>query len=184
MTSSVSAAKLDQRAGQHRHLRDSVLGHQPRRDHGARRGRPPADLREHALDDLPCEISRENFTGHPGPPARHILRVYDGKAGTIRSIGRSTDRRRAADRVPDGDDPHALRRDGGVPFGRRRPVLDRVAVAPRQSQFDLLLGVGGAQPMPTSASCRTDNVSRWNPNRFVRTPARRIDVLLDTRRLK
>ena len=135
------------------------------------------------LDGLPCEITGKPFFGTQAHLLDTVVKVYRGKVWhypLYRSLY-DNERRRLTDflmgtiRIP-YDEMGAFRSGGeGLSWIEslfREQDLTKIFCSEWCCAAHTAIGI-----------FRTDNVSRWNPNRFVRTE-RRQGILLKPRRMK
>lgn len=136
-----------------------------------------------SLENLPCEIKHENFTGTQAHLLDDILRVYDGKAyhyPLYRPLYPNEDERLTAflmETIHIPYDAMGALRSAGV-------GLSFVESLFREQD---LASIFCSELVAAAYACvglwATDNVSRWNPNRLVRH-LRRAGILLKPRRIK
>jgi hypothetical protein len=136
-----------------------------------------------SLENLPCEIAHENFTGTQAHLLDDILRVYDGKAWhypLYRSLYPNEDERlteflTGTIHVP-YDEMGAFRSAGvGLSWIESLFHPSNLHTIFCSEWVAAAYAVTGLHP--------TDNVSRWNPNRLCRN-LRWHEILCRPRRLK
>jgi len=135
------------------------------------------------LDGLPCEITDEVFLGTQAHQLEHVVQAYKGKVWhypVYRPLYASEDERLTdllMSTIHTPYDELGAFRSAGVGLSWIESLLHR----------DNLNSIFCSEYCCAAHTCigifRTDNVSRWSPNRFVRTE-RRIGVLRAPERLK
>ena len=135
------------------------------------------------LDDLPCEITGEVFHGTQAHELEHVVRVYKGKVWhypLFRSLYRAEDERLTEFLMGTLHTPYdqmGAMRSAGVGLSWVESLLHH------DNLNSIFCSEWCCAAHTYIGVFRTDNVSRWNPNRFVRTE-RRIHVLRNPVRLK
>lgn len=136
-----------------------------------------------SLENLPCEISHENFTGTQAHLLDDILRVYDGKAyhyPLYRSLYPNEDERLTAflmETIGIPYDAMGAFRSAGVGLSWIESFLHP------SNLHTIFCSEWVAAAYAVTGLHATDNVSRWNPNRLCRN-LRWHGILCKPRRLK
>ena len=135
------------------------------------------------LDDLPCEITGEVFLGTQAHQLEHVVSVYKGKVWhypLYRPLYATEDERLTEFLMSTIHTPYdklGAFRSAGVGLSWIESLLHR------DNLNSIFCSEWCCAAHTYIGVFRTDNVSRWNPNRFVRTE-RRIHVLRAPGRLK
>ena len=136
-----------------------------------------------SLEDLPCEISHENFTGTQAHKLEDILRVYKGKAyhyPLYRPLYPSEDERLTEFLMETIHVPY----DAMGAFRSAGVGLSWVESLFHPSNLHMIFcSEWVAAAFAITGLHATDNVGRWNPNRLCRHLRRR-EILCKPRRLK
>jgi len=136
-----------------------------------------------SLENLPCEISHENFTGTQAHLLDDILRVYDGKAyhyPLYRSLYPTEDERLTEfliDTLGTPYDAMGAFRSAGVGLSWIESLFHP------SNLHTIFCSEWVAAAYAVTGLHATDNVSRWNPNRLRRN-LRWHGILCKPRRLK
>ena len=136
-----------------------------------------------SLENLPCEISHENFTGTQAHLLDDILRVYDGKAWhypLYRSLYASEDERLTEflmETIHVPYDAMGAFRSAGVGLSWIESLFHP------SNLHSIFCSEWIAAAYAVTGLHATDNVGRWSPNRLCRHLRRR-EILCKPRRLK
>lgn len=135
------------------------------------------------LDDLPCEITGEVFWGTQAHQLEHVVNIYKGKVWhypLYRSLYPNEDSRLTEFLMGTLHTPYdqlGAIRTAGVGLSWIESLLHR------DNLNSIFCSEWCAAAHATLGILRTDNVSRWSPNRLVRVE-RREKILRKPRRLK
>ena len=136
-----------------------------------------------SLENLPCEIRHENFTGTQAHLLDDILRVYDGKAWQYPLY-------RALYPSEEGRLTEFLMETIGTPYDAMGALRSAgIGLSFVESLFhpsdlhSIFCSEWLAAAYATIGLYATDNVSRWNPNRLIRRLRHR-EILCKPTRLK
>jgi len=135
------------------------------------------------LDDLPCEIMGEVFLGTQAHQLEHVVNIYKGKVWhypLYRALYPDEDSRLTEFLMGTIGTPYdklGAIRTAGVGLSWIESLLHR------DNLNSIFCSEWCAAGHTTLGVLRTDNVSRWNPNRLVRVE-RRKEILRKPRRLK
>jgi hypothetical protein len=136
-----------------------------------------------SLDNLPCEISHENFTGTQAHLLDDILRVYDGKAWhypLYRSLYEYEDKRLTEFLMATIHTPYDAMgafRSAGVGLSWVESLFHPANL------HSIFCSEWVAAAYADIGIVPTANAARWNPNHLVRR-LRGAEILLNPRRLK
>jgi len=135
------------------------------------------------LDGLPCEITKGHFNGTQAHSLDAVVKAYQGKVWhyplcrTLYENERQRLTQFLMETIHTPYDEMGAFRSAGI-------GLSRVESLFREEDLTTIFCSEWCCAAHTEIGIfRTDNVSRWNPNRFVRTE-RRQGILLKPRRLK
>ncbi len=135
------------------------------------------------LDGLPCEITKEHFNGTQAHSLDAVVKAYQGKVWhyplcrTLYENERQRLTQFLMETIHTPYDEMGAFRSAGI-------GLSWVESLFREEDLTTIFCSEWCCAAHTEIGIfRTDNVSRWNPNRFVRTE-RRQGILLKPRRLK